>query len=482
MLSLPLVHRELLVAARRPAVFRTRVGLAAFMVVAALLFLLFSGAVGQSAEAGQAFFQFCSTMLMLVSGAIGIVLGSDAICGERREGTLHLLRLAHVSGVEVVLGKLTGGMVQGGAILLAMAPAISISPVLGGVRLAEVWLTLLAAGVHLLVSLAVSLAVSAWATSAGRSMVVAASLVVGWGLAGLVATLASGSESAWILSPAGTFFLARHEATRANPSAFWLCAGLATAASAVALLVAARGMREEPGTSSPRLLRLPISLRRASVLSRSLLERGPVMALLLRESGTAAVAWVAAAAHTLSLMAAPSISGAGSWSAASMLVTIPQLLLLSAIAWQTAHRLSEDRRAGLWELILSTPLTEAEIRRDLWAALRRRFMPPALAMTVSSLVIPAVVSQDIGISLIQLFFAGGLVLAIWATAAMGLWFGLTEVRPAWAFLKTLLGVGVMGVAQTTCCPFVVPPLVVAWAHYRLNRPLRPMLSRPAGNS
>jgi len=107
MTFLPIVDRELRVAARRRTTYLTRIG------AAALVILIFGGLqVTQSFRGGpfftlgQAQFFVLKWLGFLFACSAGLFLTSDALSEEKREGTLGLLFLTDLRGYDVVLASL----------------------------------------------------------------------------------------------------------------------------------------------------------------------------------------------------------------------------------------------------------------------------------------------------------------------------------------------------------------------------------------
>src|SRR5262245_12909376 len=107
MIVLPIVERELRVAARRRATFRTRVWAAmAAIAVAGWKCLDFRFQGASSASQGASLFYTLSGLAFAYCLAIGARVTSDCLSEEKREGTLGLLFLTDLKGLDVVLGKL----------------------------------------------------------------------------------------------------------------------------------------------------------------------------------------------------------------------------------------------------------------------------------------------------------------------------------------------------------------------------------------
>src|SRR5581483_11264013 len=155
MTFLPIVERELRVAARLTRTYRSR----ALMV--AIIMLLF-GALGPApAQMGGTMFATLSWMVLGFCLLEGGRTTADCLSEERREGTLGLLFLTDLKGYDVVLGKLAATSLNSIYGLLAMLPILALPLLLGGVTMQEFWLRALALANILFASLAAGMWVSA---------------------------------------------------------------------------------------------------------------------------------------------------------------------------------------------------------------------------------------------------------------------------------------------------------------------------------
>src|SRR5581483_8680677 len=106
MTFLPIVERELRVAARLTRTYRSRALMAAILGIVAIIMLLF-GALGPApAQMGGTMFATLSWMVLGFCLLEGGRTTADCLSEERREGTLGLLFLTDLKGYDVVLGKL----------------------------------------------------------------------------------------------------------------------------------------------------------------------------------------------------------------------------------------------------------------------------------------------------------------------------------------------------------------------------------------
>ncbi len=192
----PLVERELRSGARRPVFYWLR-GLLALVLGFQAYELLnrsataprpplaaMSGAPPVPMITGAILLHDMAWMLFLVVLLMGL-LSADSISRERREGTLGLLLLTHLSPAQLVFGKLLACGLTCFVVLLGCLPALMVTVLAGGVRGAEAAMT----GVGLLNTLFVSLAAGLWMSALFRERrhAMAATL-------GLVTALAFGPE------------------------------------------------------------------------------------------------------------------------------------------------------------------------------------------------------------------------------------------------------------------------------------------------
>src|SRR6185436_4511008 len=140
MTILPIVERELRVAARRPGTYWLRLT-AAFVAIAVfgwMLLTLLRDNVPSAAH-GRYLFRALFGLAFAYCLLIGARLTSDCLSEEKREGTLGLLFLTDLKGYDIVLGKLAATSVNSIYAILAILPVISLPVQLGGVTASELW-------------------------------------------------------------------------------------------------------------------------------------------------------------------------------------------------------------------------------------------------------------------------------------------------------------------------------------------------------
>lgn len=510
MTLLPLVARELRVAARQPATRRTRqwVALIGILVLAGPALL----AYGLSGNGRVAFTTLTvgSFLLCLLSGAL---LTADSLSQEKREGTLGLLFLTDLTGFDVVAGKFVARSLKAIQGLLALFPLMGLAVVMGGVTGQEVFQTSLA----LLQALFFSVAAGLFVSSCSRDATSALGYTLG--LVCLFTAVLPGfwdisrflNAPAWLqfvpdASPWRAFSLAKD----AGGGRFWP-AILASHGCAWAMLWGAGlilprswqerargGRRLEPlARPTPHAARTPpeppgkdawkpVPRTRAG-RNHQFIDINPVWWLIGGRGNFRALAWiivVLAAALTLGAI----FSGYSSTTASSPNPTarFGAFLLKLLVIFHACSFFAESRRTGAIELLVTTPLTNADIIRGQWLALRHAFLLPAAVLFLLG-VFPfgsfslfwggevALAGNWIAPLAFGLDLAADLAACGWA----GMWFALSLRRPANAPLLTILLVLILP-SVLICGLEIVPSVIIAlWARARLRTDFRLTSSRNA---
>ena len=406
---LPVVQRELRVAARLPRTHYTR-------MLAALAGVVIVGYVGlvqreMGFGGGRMLFFGLTQLAGWVCLLGGVRLTSDAISREQREGTLGFLFLSHLSGIEVVLGKLTAHATRGGYALLATMPVMAIPFLDGGVQPAEFWLTMLALANTLFFSVCVGLLASSLSTEPRRALGSATGVVFFFWLglpmlAQLASTAPPGSLASRLarvcvcLSPASaTGLSAAFGIATVKPWVPLLCThGLGWGFLLSAAVATRRAWQERPagrlrarGGGWWRDFVLGRPERRAARRTAAL-DRNAFLWLLVRQRWKPLFPFlfVAALLGLLALLWQTNAAVAGSSHAAffSGFVSIALILhvvLKFWIASEVAYAMTTQRRQGTLELLLTTPLAVRDVVRAQFLAIRRQFGWPLLAVAAVTL-------------------------------------------------------------------------------------------------
>ncbi len=173
---LPLVHRELLTASRRPTTAWLRVGVAAVAAVVALLIIANDPNPGL---AGRPQFLTLSILAFLFAALSGNRYAAIPLSEENREGTLGLLLLTPLKRRDIILGKLAGAALESVGALVAIVPVLTLALLSGGVLFGQVWMVAITLLLTLLLSTAAGLYVAAIRTNELKSMFLTALFVLG---------------------------------------------------------------------------------------------------------------------------------------------------------------------------------------------------------------------------------------------------------------------------------------------------------------
>ncbi len=452
-----------------------RIGTALFAAGLTFLMLLFVSVSGAGAQSGRFVFYTLVFAGHVYAVLAGVLLTADGISEERREGTLGLLLLTDLTGIDVVAGKFVGLALSAFYGLAAVFPVLAISWFIGGISNGEFWRN--AAGLlnalffATTVGLAVSAGESRQARSLGKTLIVVGVFVVG--LPALDQMLkATGAASAWFfatwMSPTQVLVTVRDTEYNRDPGGFLRALGAshltAWAFLGYAAFVLNRGWRSETGTGDRP------SQRRS--LDRRWLSTDPLRALLACEVWPVRVAWTVGAVGLLAAVLAH-------WSGASAIGRVHLHLVLlvglkGLMAWEVTSFIAEARRTGALELLLATPIRDAEIGAAVHSHLARRYLLPLVLLVACQFA----AASASGLFYVAILDSVGTLVQVLALGSVGLWFALSEPRPMVAFAKTF-GVTVVlstGLDFLCCTGLAVPPLLAAWAQSKLRLPYRDILS------
>ncbi len=471
MTFLPVVERELRVAARKRSTFRVRI-IAAVVALAigsaVMLITRLNGAT--TAQLGSALF---TTLTWLCVGAAlsgGLFYTSDCLSEERREGTLGLLFLTDLRGFDVVLGKLLATSLRGFYAMLAVFPVLAVTLLMGGVTGAQFGKVLLALVNALLCSLAAGMLVSSLSHDSQKAMGAAFFVLLlmlgGTTLADFIIKRFTGPFSVPFFDLVNPVFVFA-EASSWGKSAYWSALGFNLAGWVILLVLASllvprtwqERVKRPAATHRSYVMRYG-SDRRRVVLRRKLLERDPVLWLGCRERWQSLAIWALALFMVLAVGAGVAVTAwLGSpfsvvWIAWGSVRTIFSVGLYLWAASQASRFFIEARRTGLMELLLVGPLNSKQIVRGHWRALMRMFGAPVLLLFLANLA-GSILSQQIiwnGTTVRMTGLQSGVAVAIASASAavvttianlaalgwFGMWMGMTSKNNNLATLKTLL--------------------------------------------
>ncbi|MDB6020981.1 MAG: hypothetical protein JWQ04_838 [Pedosphaera sp.] len=458
----PVIERELRVALRKHGALKSRLWVAVCGAAVAFLFLLFNWVFGAGFSGkGLHEIYFYLGLYLAIVPAARISVG--LFCEERQNQTLELLYLTGMGSAELFLGKLFGGILIASSDLLALAPLLAVPFLNGGVSLDLFLATIACFPVLLLFTVAIGVLASVLCRDDGAAF--AGAVILG-AVACLAVTLpyylgqtvtgAAPFPMKWLcLSPAFGPYLVWTDFSGNKPEMFWMTAGATLVLTFIILWVAAmilnRTWRQRVvGEKSSGWLSVWQAWVHGSAdwresLRSRLLPENPFQWLAQQDRRPVFLAWsligVVCVAWLLSWWAWPA-----AWPS-PMRFFITAFLLLAGVDtimnYAAARRIGIDRRDGVLELLLTTPLSPAEIVDGQLAALRAQFQPVrwtlfglcALMMAGGWLtrkwIAPALVSYAV----FWCFFFGWCLVQKKGSAAMAMWIALNTGRPAFAVFK-----------------------------------------------
>ena len=158
---LTIIERELRVAAHHGITWWRRLGVLSLTIAVLSLAFVEMSRWSTASRLGNELFTVAAVIMMIYAMLTGPLATADCLSRERREGTLGLLFLTPLRGVDVVLGKISAASLDHMLGLFAMLPLLAIPFMLGGVSPAQVGF----AAVGIFALLLFSLSVGAWASS-----------------------------------------------------------------------------------------------------------------------------------------------------------------------------------------------------------------------------------------------------------------------------------------------------------------------------
>ncbi len=472
MTFLPIVDRELRVAARKTVTHWTRVGAAllAALITAGVLIIAGLQQGMWLSQLGSILFSILKWLGFVAVSLAGVFLTSDCLSEEKRQGTLGLLFLTDLRGYDVVLGKLLATSLRAVYGVLAVFPIMGLVFLVGGVTGSEFWRLMLVWCNTLFFSLALGVGISSLSRDSQKAM--SATLLAGLGFLLLPWVvdwaIAGGDQSLFVprfslVSSLCSFLQAGND----RSAEFWPSLGLIHIIGwsflALACRVAPRNWQEKAVGSRFRFRRRQsptTAPSKRALRRRKLLDRNPVLWLAGRDRwlawGLRAVMYGAAAVIFLTVW--ESKGGLGLMQISSGVILLAGVIFTLWFASQSSRFLVDARHNGMMELLLATPLTPRQIVRGHWRMLLDLFLMPGLlflALQVFVSIVAVVGTSGVSSSMpnqpdyqmMQLvsLVAGvaKFVVGLLAVGWFGIWMGLTSKSPSVALLKTIAFVKVL---------------------------------------
>ena len=479
---MPIVERELRVAARRKGTHWSRVGASAIAVfiLAAVLVISKIGRGVFGNQLGEILFGIFSWLSFAFVCASGVFLTADSLSEEKREGTLGLLFLTDLRGYDVVLGKLFSHSLVAAYGLLAAFPVIGIAFLLGGVTGGEFWRLMLVLFNTLFFSLSVGIFISAVSRDAQRAMSGAAFVcglflivlpMIDWALANWddnqFEARFSLASAGYGLTQARSLLLSDFWSSLAVVHFLaWMFLGSASAL-APRRWQEASSKATEGSASRAQRWRFGAPAKRAALRIRWLAEN-PVRWLAGRDLWMGRFLWLA----LVLFMAGAALLSAGSGElrvfqhTANGAIELYIILLNLWVATFATRLFVDAMRTGTMELLLATPLEPGEIVRGQWWAIRRTFTAPVLMVVLLEIGLtylqmeesirtnlknnPSLQGNSAWMSdMMMMQIVNGvcsLVVALtglMAVAWFGMWMGLITKKANHAVIKTIVFVQVL---------------------------------------
>jgi hypothetical protein len=470
MTLLPIVQRELRLAARKRSTFWFRLLVALTALVIGAGFLVMNLAAGAApARLGSGLFSTLTWLTLAATIVAGVFFTADSLSEEKREGTtLGFLFLTDLRGYDVVGGKLLATSLRGAYALLALFPVLALTLLMGGISGLQFWRNALALSNSLFCSLTAGLFVSALCRNSQRAMAGTLILLLlvcaGGPIVDSILRISVGSGFRPLLSlvsPVHAF-----AASASGRAPFW--SGLVASHLmgwswfGLACVLVRRTWQDRRVKGSDSMMTRVREYSRplaSSASRRKLMDWDPVAWLASRERGRSVAVWV-----LVSLVLAPFVAVLITVPSAAWLVwaQVSGLLLLALYLLTASHAARffvEARRSGLTELLLVTPLDSRKIVLGQWLATLQTFGLPVVLLLLVQLA-GGVFSQHTSMRMMSgalggyspplalniflcvltvLSVVGNLIAIVW----VGMWMGLMSRNTGIATLKTLIFVQVL---------------------------------------
>jgi hypothetical protein len=483
MTLVPIIDRELRLAARKRSTFWLR-------VAAALTGFIFTLAIFGIEEMkriagfgtgnfGGVLFGVLTWLGLAAALAAGIFFTADCLSEEKREGTLGFLFLTDLRGYDVAGGKLLATSLRAAYAFLALVPILATALLMGGVTAAQFWKTSLALLNALFCSLACGLFVSAMSRDSQKAFAGTFLLLLMLTFGGVLADLllewvtrqAVSAPLLSVTSPGYVFAIAGEWGKAPFWTGLLISHGIAWVMFVLACVLVRRTWHQKeakPATTRNSQWIKYGSAKRRLALRRKLLARSPIIWLACRERWQALGIWIIAALAVIAF-AIPFASNLPpmKWMIWNYVGGLFSLALYLGAASQASRFFVEARKTGVIELLLAAPLGSHEIIRGQWRGLLRMFTAPVLLILVVQCAAAALAQHATWGSLnsgqmenwMSVAIAAGTgVAGIISSAAnmvalvwFGMWMGVTSRNTSLATLKAFAFVE------------VVPWLVIAFA-------------------
>jgi ABC-type transport system involved in multi-copper enzyme maturation permease subunit len=460
MTVLPIVERELRVAARQPVTYRTRLALPGVATAMFLMFHFTSRGMSQQ-MIGQQLFYVGFGLLFMSCLMAGCQLTADTISSEKREGTLGFLFLTDLKGYDIVLGKVVSSSVGAIYAVLGLLPLVSIMFLFGGVT-GGAMLRLTLSSVNILfLSLAVGITCSCLSRDTNRARgaaMISILGVIGIGpLIGLLYSYAQGFPSAhrslayWgpfaASSPVMSFPAGIDMVYQRSPALYWItnavAHGLAWGFLFLAMWLAPRTWQDKVVTGQQFQLRewwrkiIHGTSQTMAAYRARLLDINAVHWLTSRDRTRNLMVWLLLLSMVIIWFIMWQVIG-GTWLRLESVLFCGILTNSIFKAWvglESAKRFAADRESGALELLLCTTMPVEEIVKGQLLSVRKQFLVPFVVISLVDilLLVPAYIQQPQRMDWQVFVMVGGGLIVLWADFFtlpwMGMWKGMSAKVP-----------------------------------------------------
>ncbi|HEY1174442.1 MAG TPA: hypothetical protein VGH19_23965 [Verrucomicrobiae bacterium] len=407
MTLLPIVERELRVAARNPVTYRSRLMLPLIGGIMFLMFVLMSRGAPAVQMMGQQLFYLCFGALFGACLLAGSQLTADTLSSEKREGTLGFLFLTDLKGYDIVLGKMVSSSFGAVYAAFSILPLISVIFLFGGVS-GGAMLRLVFSSLNVLfLSLAVGITCSCLSREAdkarGSAMLTILALIASGPAIGLLNSYmqdfprAHANIAHWapflISSPVMTFAASLDYLYGRSQALFWVSNGIVHAFGWAFMLsscwLAPRTWQDKAASKREASWRewtrkFLYGTGEAMALYRArLLDINAVHWLTSRERFRGLQLWIALAAITGAWFLFYMVLGGADWwnmGMAFFFVIATNTIAKFMMAVESTKRFAADRESGALELLLCTEISVEDIIRGQLLSVRRRFTLPFIVI------------------------------------------------------------------------------------------------------
>jgi hypothetical protein len=399
MTFLPIVGRELRVAARQRTTYWVRLGIASAAIAVGVMVFVLAVSL-PPAQCGRQIFNWLAGSMLGYCLAYGRRATADCLSQEKREGTLGLLFLTDLKGHDVVLGKLVATSLRGFYGLLAVFPVLAVPLLLGGTSNGEFWRVVLVLMDTFLFSLAIGMLGSALSRDLQRAMAANVALLLFFMAAPAACMYALlyfaprlGQLSQLLFScPVYAFYLCDDGRYGMAPDHFlWSVAvihGLTWLLVLTAGWIVPHAWQDQPSRAEPRLWRDlwhawsygPAAGKTA--YRKKALDANAFYWLAARARFKPVHVWTFLVCMGIWWLVCRAIAG-NVWLDPPVAILTAVMLNFTFKVWlaiEAGRQLAEDRRTGAYELLLSVPLTVHDIVRGQLRALRRQFLLPLVVV------------------------------------------------------------------------------------------------------